>query len=146
MKNLRLTPENSQSIALELNKLLSSYQIHYQNLRGFHWNITGRKFFELHLKFEELYNEALLRIDEIAERILTLGHKPLHTFQDYIAVSTITAKKGTLNGQESVEATLAAFEALLQLEYDLLAKSADAEDEGTNAMMSDYIKQNEKMR
>lgn len=146
MKNLRLTPENSQSIALELNKLLSSYQIHYQNLRGFHWNITGRKFFELHLKFEELYNEALLRIDEIAERILTLGHRPMHTFQDYISHSAILETSGILNGQESVERTLSAFETLLQLEYDLLQKSSAADDEGTNAMISDYIKQNEKTR
>lgn len=146
MKNLRLTTENSQSIALELNKLLSSYQIHYQNLRGFHWNITGRKFFELHLKFEELYNEALLRIDEIAERILTLGHRPMHTFQDYISHSAILETSGILNGQESVERTLSAFETLLQLEYDLLQKSSAADDEGTNAMISDYIKQNEKTR
>lgn len=146
MKNLRLTIEDSQTIANDLNQLLSSYQIHYQNLRGLHWNITGRKFFELHLKFEELYTEALVRIDEIAERILTLGHHPLHTFHDYISHSAIQETSSILNGQESVERTLSAFETLLQLEYDLLQKSSAADDEGTNAMISDYIKQNEKTR
>jgi starvation-inducible DNA-binding protein len=57
--------------------------LYYQNLRGIHWNIKGRAFFDLHVKFEELYNDANMKVDEIAERILTLGETPLHTFDDY---------------------------------------------------------------
>jgi len=53
----------------------------YQNTHGYHWNIKGEKFFELHLKFEELYNELLLKIDAIAEPILILGHTPKITMQ-----------------------------------------------------------------
>lgn len=74
----------SENYISQLNKLLSSYQLHYQNLRALHWNIQGEKFFELHLKYEELYNASLLTIDELAERILTLGGRPLSTFSDYI--------------------------------------------------------------
>ena len=63
------------------------------NTRGFHWNITGEKFFELHAKFEELYNDLLTKVDEVAERILTLGYTPLHTFTDYISIAAIQIQK-----------------------------------------------------
>ena len=84
-----LNNEQSKQLAKKLNVLLSNYHLFYQNARSFHWNITGEKFFELHVKFEELYTDALLKIDEIAERILTLGHTPTHTFSDYLALSSI---------------------------------------------------------
>ena len=84
----------SQALAAELNKLLASYQILYMNVRGFHWNIRGNQFFELHLKFEEIYNDLLLKVDALAERILTLDGVPLHSFSDYIKVSAIPRAEG----------------------------------------------------
>ena len=74
-------------ISAELNILLANFQVYYQNLRGLHWNIKGKSFFDLHLKFEELYNDLVLKIDEIAERILTLGHTPNHNYSDYKTTS-----------------------------------------------------------
>ena len=62
---LGLDPLKAEKLAAKLNFLLCNYQVFYMNLRGFHWNIKGEKFFELHLKFEELYNDAQLKIDEI---------------------------------------------------------------------------------
>ena len=73
LNTIGLDQEKAENLAKKLNTLLSNYSIFYQNTRGFHWNIQGDKFFELHLKFEEIYNDLLLKIDEIAERILTLG-------------------------------------------------------------------------
>ena len=83
---LGLPAKETEIVITELNILLSNFQIYYQNLRGLHWNIRGRRFFDLHLKFEELYNDSQLKIDLIAERILTLGGIPLHTFEDYLAI------------------------------------------------------------
>ena len=74
----------TKELAKDLNVLLSNFQGYYQNLRGIHWNIKGKRFFDLHVKFEELYTDANMKVDEIAERILTLGETPLHTFEDYI--------------------------------------------------------------
>ena len=83
MKNLiGIDKEKAKELVIKLNDLLANYQLFYQNLRGLHWNIKGKEFFELHLKFEELYNDAVIKIDEIAERILTLEGEPLHTFSD----------------------------------------------------------------
>ncbi len=87
-----LDKEKAAELSQELNILLSSYQMHYQNLRGLHWNIKGENFFELHLKYEELYTRAQVIIDDIAERILTLGATPLHTFSDYTSNSVIKAE------------------------------------------------------
>lgn len=85
MNAIGLPKKETEILVVDLNKLISNFQIYYQNLRGLHWNIRGRRFFDLHLKFEELYNDSQLKIDLIAERILTLGGTPLHTFEDYIS-------------------------------------------------------------
>lgn len=94
-----LDPKKSKKLVSKLNDLLANYQVFYQNLRGFHWNVKGEKFFELHLKFEELYNDAVIKIDEIAERILTLQGVPLHTFESYLKESTIkSVEKAKVDG------------------------------------------------
>jgi starvation-inducible DNA-binding protein len=128
-----------------LDALLANYQIMYANTRGFHWNIRGEKFFELHLKFEELYTDALLKIDEIAERILTLGGTPTHAFSAYVAAAKIKEVKNVSDGKTAVRHILDSFGTLLDIERQVLKLSADADDEGTNALMSDYIRQQEKM-
>jgi starvation-inducible DNA-binding protein len=140
-----LETKDTSSLAKGLNDLLANYQVFYMNARGFHWNIKGDKFFELHLKFEELYNDALIKIDEIAERILTLGYTPLHSYSDYIKVSTIREKKDVSDGYASVQAVLDGFKILLIKERTLLKMSGDSDDEGTNALMSDYIREQEKL-
>lgn len=131
-------------LTIELNDLLANYQMFYQNLRGFHWNIKGKEFFELHLKFEEFYNDAVIKVDEIAERVLTLEGTPLHTFTDYVEKSTIECAKGLFDGKASVDIILENFSILLQKERGILEIAGDANDEGTVSLMSDYISQTEK--
>ncbi|MCR9264737.1 MAG: DNA starvation/stationary phase protection protein [Flavobacteriaceae bacterium] len=145
LNQIGLDKKASNALSEKLNELLANYQIFYMNARGFHWNIKGEKFFELHLKFEELYNDSLLKIDEIAERILTLGFTPLHTFADYSGLSTIKTAKNVSDGKEAVSQILSGYEVLLPLERELLEMSGDSNDEGTNALMSDYIREQEKL-
>jgi len=140
-----LDEKKSQQLAEKLNLLLANYSIFYQNTRGYHWNIKGDKFFELHLKFEELYNDLLLKIDEIAERILTLGHTPNHRYSDYKSVSGIKESKQVSDGKKAVTDILKSFKSIITLQRQLLSLSADANDEGTNALMSDYIREQEKL-
>lgn len=135
----------SKKLAGKLDLLLSNLQLMYINTRGFHWNIKGEKFFELHLKFEELYTDLQIKIDEVAERILTLGHTPSHSYTDYLKMAAIKEKKNVSDGKEGVKSVLESFGILLKIERELLSLSADAEDEGTNALMSDYIRQQEKL-
>jgi starvation-inducible DNA-binding protein len=135
----------SRKLADSLNDLLSNYQVFYMNTRGYHWNIKGDKFFELHLKFEELYTDSLLKIDEIAERILTLGHVPVHSFTDYLAKAAVKEAKNVKDGKKAVQNILDSFKGVLNIERQILEMSAQAGDEGTNALMSDYIRQQEKL-
>lgn len=134
----------SQLLAEKLNRLLANYQIFYMNVRGYHWNIQGRQFFELHVKFEEEYNDLILKVDELAERILTLGHRPLHAFSDYIAQSSIKEHKQATDGKVCVEGLLAGYKQIIEMQRELLSVASDAGDEGTAALMSDYISQQEK--
>lgn len=140
-----LDKAKSKILADGLNNLLADYMMFYQNTRGLHWNIKGEKFFELHLKFEELYTNLLLKVDEVAERILTLGATPLHTFEDYKKTAKIKIVKDVSDGKKGVQSILEAFEILIVRQRELLDFSADAIDEGTNALMSDYIREQEKL-
>ncbi|HLN54154.1 MAG TPA: Dps family protein [Lentimicrobium sp.] len=129
----------------KLNDLLANYQVFYQNTRGFHWNIKGDKFFELHAKFEELYTDLQVKIDEIAERVLTLGGTPIHSFSGYLQIAKVKPVENESNGSSCVEYILDAFSILLTKERDILKISAELWDEGTNALMSDYIREKEKL-
>jgi starvation-inducible DNA-binding protein len=141
---LGLPVKETEEIVSELNLLLSNYQVYYQNLRGIHWNIRGKRFFDLHVKFEELYNDSQLKIDMIAERVLTLGGTPLHTFEDYIKHNKIVVGKNISNDEKAVQLIVDSLSHLLIIERAILDKSAAINDEGSNAMMSDFISEQEK--
>lgn len=136
--------EKSKKLANELNLLLANYQVMYMNTRGFHWNIKGQNFFELHLKFEELYTQFQLKIDEIAERVLTLGFRPIHAFAQYLQVAEIAPKTDVTDGITAIEALLEGFQVLIVRQRKILQMAGEFGDEGTNALMSDYIREQEK--
>lgn len=145
LSSIGLSKAESGRLAEKLNHLLANYQVFYMNVRGFHWNIRGEKFFELHLKFEELYNDLILKIDEIAERILTLGSRPMHSYQGYLEESEIGEVVDTTEGRACVASILDSFRILLIKEREILNLSGEIGDEGTNALMSDYIREKEKL-
>lgn len=140
-----LDQASSVELIDKLNDLLANYQVFYQNTRGFHWNIKGEKFFELHVKFEELYTDLQLKIDEIAERVLTLGGVPLHSFNDYLNNSEVKAVQNVTEGPKCIQSILDSFKILLEKQRVILNVSDEADDEGTNAMASDYIREQEKL-
>ena len=147
MKNsniIGLKETDCKQISEKLNILLANYSVFYQNTRGAHWNIKGDQFFTLHPKFEELYNGLVLKIDEIAERILTLGATPNHNYSDYLKLSTIKESKEVSDANKCVENIIAAFKVVIELQRELLDITDEAGDEGTNSLMSDYITEQEK--
>lgn len=137
--------EKSQQVVNLLNELLANYQIYYQNLRGFHWNVRGNRFFVLHAKFEELYNDAIEKVDEIAERILTLGGVPLHSYAAYAKVATLKAKENVTDGDACLRAVVEDVQVLLKQERELLSLAAESGDEGTQDVFSSYVSGQEKL-
>lgn len=139
-----LPVKESELIVVELNVLLSNFQVYYQNLRGIHWNIRGKRFFDLHVKFEQLYNDSQLKIDMIAERVLTLGGRPLHTFEDYIKFNQLTVGKNVSNDEKAIHLIVDSLSKLLKIEREILEKASEIKDEGTNTMISDFVSEQEK--
>ncbi|OOF41639.1 DNA starvation/stationary phase protection protein [Rodentibacter genomosp. 1] len=143
--SIGLDKEQSAELANKLNDLLATYQIFYTNVRGYHWNIKGVNFFELHAKFEEIYTDLITKIDELAERILTLGHTPNNAYSQYLKVSRIQEDIAVSNAQDCLSGTLSGLKVLLDQQREILALAGDADDEGTASQMSDYIKEQEKL-
>ncbi|MES2446305.1 MAG: DNA starvation/stationary phase protection protein [Bacteroidota bacterium] len=144
-KEISLSEKKVKPVVDMLNDYLANYHIHYQKLRGCHWNIKGQNFFTLHVKFEELYTNAQLTIDEIAERVLTLGKPPHSRFEDYIKESTIKEINTIgMSDMAMVDEVLADMAKLIEIERDLLEASDTAGDDGTNDMVNRFMQFKEK--
>ena len=143
--HIGLKNEETQQLGEKLNLLLANYSVFYQNTRGFHWNIKGDTFFELHEKFEELYDDLVIKIDEVAERILTLGYTPEHQYSKYVEAADISESDKISNGRKAAEHILEALKVTVTLQREILELADEAGDEGTNALMSDYISEQEKL-
>ena len=137
--------KSANKINGQLNDLLANLQVFYTNVRGFHWNIEGKMFFTLHAKFEELYDDLADKVDEVAERILMLGGKPVNNFSEYLKVSEIKEISGVTCGKEAVQHILNHFKTILVKERQLLKSSDEADDTATNDLMSDFIDGQEKL-
>ena len=140
-----LEEKKIRSVVDELNQLLANYHIHYQKLRGCHWNVKGKSFFSLHAKFEELYTQMLTFIDELAERILSLGKPPVSTFAEYIKQSTIN-EVNTIGMKETdmVRSLVGDMMHLIEMEREILKSTEEAGDDGTNDMVNRFMQFKEK--
>lgn len=127
-----------------LNNLLSTSAVFYQNVRTYHWYVKGPRFFDLHEKFELLYTETALTVDELAERILMLEGKPLHSLTQYLSNSAIKETSTTTGADAMVKEVVEALEVILKIERETLAEASENNDEGTVSLMSDLIGKNEK--
>jgi starvation-inducible DNA-binding protein len=144
MNYLNLDKNKTEKTVVELNILLADYHLYYQKLRNFHWNILGKNFFDLHEKFEELYDEAKVKIDEIAERILTLRFQPVSNFSDYIVLSNLRESDSNISDSEMIENLLKDHGDMLNQMRKIVKKANDAQDEGTIDLIGSYIREMEK--
>lgn len=145
MSYLDIKPKDIEPIVKELNVLLADYNLYYQNLRGYHWNVLGKNFFDLHIKFEELYTDARIKIDEIAERILTLKHHPTSEFSKYFELSALKETSSLISDKEMVKNILSQHELLLKQMNKVVKKAEAGGDEGTIDMIGGYIGSLEKV-
>lgn len=143
--NIGLKEDYTHKMGEKLNIYLSDVQIVYMNVRGYHWNIKGKQFFALHEKFEEVYNALNLMADEVAERILMLGEKPMHAYSDYLKAASIKEKVNISSAEDTISALLDDFQHLMSDERGILAMAAENHDEGTVGMVSAYISEQEKL-
>jgi len=138
------TTEETERIAIVLNELLANYSVHYQKLRNYHWNVKGSDFFDLHVEFEQQYNQARENIDEIAERIRVFGKTPLSTMKDYLEISEIKETTPDLSSDIMVRELLSDYRILLQYLFAVVDVAVDQGDSGSEEMIKVYINNIEK--
>lgn len=139
-----MNEEEVLPVVMELNILLADYHIYYQKLRSNHWNVNGINFFDLHEKFEELYNDAKIKIDAIAERVLTLRYNPMSKMKDYLEAATIHEDRPIKSDQDMVDETLNDHKILLKQMSKVIEKADKISDEGTIDLIGAYIRELEK--
>lgn len=138
------TNYNPVNVVTELNVLLADYHVFYQKLRNFHWNVLGENFFDLHQRFEEMYSDTRVKIDEVAERIITLKYHPVSKLGDYLEISNIKESSPLLSDKEMVETIVKDQEILIKQLYKINEEANENNDEGTIDLISGYIRQIEK--
>ena len=141
---LGLDEKKVQNVVNELSVLLADLQVFYSNLRNFHWNAKGHGFFVLHSKYEELYDDAADKVDEVAERILQLGSTPESRFSIYLQTAEIKEADVVSCGKEAVDLLLDYYKTLIARERRIIELASDAKDDTTVSLMSDFLKEQEK--
>ncbi len=137
--------ENSRNeIAEGLKHLLADSYTLYLQTHNFHWNVTGPQFRELHLMFEEHYTELATAVDEIAERIRTLGVVAPGTYQQFAKLSAIKEIEGVPAAEDMVTILTQGHEQVVKTCRAVLKTSQDADDESTSALVSDRMRIHEK--
>lgn len=144
MDYLNLNKKENEKTVKELNTLLADYHVYYQKLRNYHWNVVGKSFFNLHVKFEEMYNDAKLKIDEIAERILTLRYQPVSNLSDYLNMASIKETKSDLTDTKMVENLITDHGIIITQMRAVVNVAGEAGDEGTIDLIGAYIRELEK--
>ena len=140
-----LEKADMSEVIVQLNNLLSTYHVFYLNVRGYHWNVKGEHFFTLHPKFEELYTDLQLQIDEIAERILTLGGTPLHAYSDFVQHTSISEDKNVKDGTTCVKGVVTGLQSLITEQRQVSSIAAEGDDQGTADLVDAYVQEQEKL-
>ncbi|MBN7773503.1 Dps family protein [Clostridium aminobutyricum] len=130
----------------KLNIFLADQQIFYVKLHNLHWYLAGSSFFTLHAKFEELYNQTATVADDVAERILALGGKPIGSVKKALEVSGVRELDDTkIAGQEAVNVLLADVKAFNEASKEIRGLAGEAGDGVTEDQFNGYVGAYEKL-
>lgn len=129
-----MTGKNNEVVAV-LNKQIANWNVLFIKLHNYHWFVKGPQFFTLHLKFEELYNEAALHIDNLAERVLSIGGRPIATMREYLAESSVKEAYGDEKATDMVSVIATDFETVISELKSGMDLTQEAGDETTSDML-----------
>lgn len=145
--NIGIIEANKQSVANELNKLLSDEFVLYTKTRKFHWNVEGAQFHDLHLFFEKQYNQLALIIDEVAERVRKLGHYALGSMKHYLQEASLLENEDKENTAATMlQELLEDHETLIRrLRADIETFQEKYKDAGSADFITGLVEQHETM-
>ncbi|TVQ69988.1 MAG: DNA starvation/stationary phase protection protein [Oceanospirillales bacterium] len=142
--DIGISKADRETIAESLKHLLADTYTLYLQTHNFHWNVTGPQFRELHLMFEEHYNELAIAVDDIAERIRTLDVAAPGTYKEFVRLSNIKEVEGVPSAKEMVDILTQGHETVVKTCREVLKHSQKADDESTSALASDRMRVHEK--
>jgi len=131
-------------IANGLNHVLADTYTLYLKTHNFHWNVTGPMFQTLHLMFETQYNELWLAVDQVAERIRSLGAPAPGTYAEFVELSSIKDAKGVPKAKEMIKQLQQGHEAVARTARALFPTVEKASDEATADLLTQRIQVHEK--
>lgn len=118
-----------------LNKQISNWSVLFIKLHNYHWYVKGPQFFTLHTKFEEIYNEASLHIDELAERLLAIKGQPAATMKEFLEISSVQEASGQESAEEMVQSLVSDFDTIIAELKEGMEAAGELDDETTGDML-----------
>lgn len=142
--NIGIDEGDRQKIAGELTRLLADTYTLYLKTHSYHWNVTGPRFRDLHLLFEEQYTELAAAVDAVAERIRTLGYPAPGTFREFLDLTTIEEIPGAPAAEEMIRDLVVAQEIVVRTCREVLPAAQQADDESTVSLVAERMAVHEK--
>ncbi|WP_342553206.1 DNA starvation/stationary phase protection protein [Paenibacillus sp. FSL R7-0652] len=133
--NQNTSAANTAKLQEVLNRQIAGWSVLYTKLHNFHWYVKGPHFFTLHAKFEELYNLTTANMDEVAERLLTIGGRPSATMAEQLRLSPIQEAEGQFSAEQMVEQVVADLNKMLSVIRQGIDEAGEAGDNATEDMM-----------
>lgn len=142
--NIGISQQDREAVANNLKNLLADSYTLYLQTHNFHWNVTGAMFNQLHLMFEDHYNELAIAVDDIAERIRSLDVAAPATYKAFAQLSSIEEVDGVPSAQEMVNILIKGHEQIVRTCRAALVVAQGADDESSAALISDRMRIHEK--
>ncbi|WFB57223.1 Dps family protein [Paenibacillus sp. BR1-192] len=126
------------SLEQMLNQQVANFNVLYVKLHNYHWYVTGEQFYSLHVKFEELYDEITLKMDEVAERLLSIKGKPAATMKEYLELATVQEASGNEDTRGMVQALVEDFATVSEELAEGIEMAEEAGDAPTADMFTGF--------
>lgn len=144
--NIGISDKNRQAVATALNKLLADEHVLYNKTRNYHWSVEGPSFMEFHKLYEAQYTELAEMIDEIAERIRTIGHFAEGRLKEILKLAELDEPAPPTDQASQIRNLEGDHEILIQRLRKLVDDFEDKyKDKGSADFATGIMKQHEKM-
>ena len=142
-----IKPENLAEVAHSLNMLLADEHVLYIKTRNAHWNVEGPDFHAQHKFFEEQYGQVEEIIDDVAERIRSLGHYAEATMQGFLKLTHLTEQTREKNDSSGFMKTLLEDHEtiIIYLRENINRYANEWHDQGTSDFITGLMEVHEKM-
>lgn len=142
--DIGIAEKDRRAIAKELSELLADTYTLYLKTHNFHWNVTGPMFNTLHLMFEGQYNELALAVDQIAERIRSLGERAPGSYAEFAKLTSIKEAAGAVDAKMMITQLVEGNEAVAKTARSIFPTADDIGDESTSDLLTQRLQVHEK--